>query len=737
MLPTTHSLPLPFLSPPLTPRHFSLCFLSAHAFLAHPQLSCIAWIPKGAPAKNPQPYELPPEALTELNEGMKNTNISGPTKDSNKLSSSSGASAKKDGKKDKKGAAVKSDKNNNNDDKTGSSKKKAAAKAMDDSEGDDSADNNDDDDLGSDIETGGKDEDLMKALGMDNYDDDDDGDDADADTADASAMLDSNNNNDDDEEDAYEGDDDEDEDEEEAQFGGSVGRFLGSGLKGYIPPEDDPYMNSDDDDEEEDEEENHIKSTDSCILVGNTSEEQSVVEIYVYDEENSNLYVHHELNVPSFPLALTWLPTHPRGGQPSAVPGELYPTTGSFAAVGTFLPGIEIWNCDVLNPVEPVCVLGGYVEQDPLSAGAGAAPRPSTMGKGSKGAAGKKKQPTLKPGSHTDAVMCLAWHRAEAARLASGSADTTIKLWDITTQQCTATLRSHKDKVQAIEFNPTEYHILLSGAYDKTVKVQDVRLATSGSTGSAAATFKVTADIESVKWDPHSAVNFYAATEDGLVVYRDIRNQSKPVWQLHAHKKTTTVVAPNAVVAGLFATASVDGTVKIWDMNGNASTDASASATAAAAASKTSKTTTTTVGGSNAPKCLGERNLQVGHLMCMAFDASSPFVLAAGGEGGSLAIWDTLENIGVNERYGKAAEAMGLGPQTLPSEYIQMQKEGGQSKGMGPGREGTGRNAMRNGGGAAADSDSDDSDEEEGGRYERMAMHKPVAAGDSSDDDDE
>lgn len=32
---------------------------------------------------------------------------------------------------------------------------------------------------------------------------------------------------------------------------------------------------------------------------------------------------------------------------------------GSYAAVGTFRPGIELWDLDVLDPLEPTRVLGG------------------------------------------------------------------------------------------------------------------------------------------------------------------------------------------------------------------------------------------------------------------------------------------------------------------------------------------------------------------------------------------
>lgn len=36
----------------------------------------------------------------------------------------------------------------------------------------------------------------------------------------------------------------------------------------------------------------------------------------------------------------------------------------SYCAVGTFEPAIEIWNLDVLDPLEPTATLGGYKEKD-------------------------------------------------------------------------------------------------------------------------------------------------------------------------------------------------------------------------------------------------------------------------------------------------------------------------------------------------------------------------------------
>ncbi len=480
--------------------------------------------------------------------------------------------------------------------------------------------------------------------------------------------------------DAYD-DDEEDEDEEAAR----ARRFLGgSSLTMYADPRQDPNIDPNEDDE--DFEEQVVSSTDSCILVGHTNEDDSSIEVYLFDEKTSNLYVHHEFIIPAFPLCIQWVGTHPK---PYKNADDELVTTGSFAAVGTFLPGIELWNCDVMNPIEPTVILGGYetaaASTSTSSTDAGDEESKSEyvgMTKNKKKKEKKKakkraSQKKLKADSHTDAVMCLAWNIGAPEYLASGSADKTIKLWDITKQACVATFTQHKDKVQSLEWNPEEEHVLLSGGFDRRAIVQDIR------TPETAASVSLSADVEMVRWSPHDPLHFAVTTEDGRVSLYDCRNMGKPVWSIQAHKKAASNISFNLAIPSLFATSSVDKTIKVWDC----------------------------AGGSilGEPDCLVTRDLGVGSLYTMSFDRSSPFIIAAGGDAGCLAIWDSMENVTINERYGKAAEKLGLGPQDLSKEHIELQKQGKQAKGLGPGPEISKK--MVKGTGFTRDADEEDEDD--------------------------
>jgi periodic tryptophan protein 1 len=60
-------------------------------------------------------------------------------------------------------------------------------------------------------------------------------------------------------------------------------------------------------DSEEEKEDYTIRKSDALIVAATAEDEHSNLEVYVYDHKTSDLYVHHEIILSSYPLCMEWL----------------------------------------------------------------------------------------------------------------------------------------------------------------------------------------------------------------------------------------------------------------------------------------------------------------------------------------------------------------------------------------------------------------------------------------------
>lgn len=72
--------------------------------------------------------------------------------------------------------------------------------------------------------------------------------------------------------------------------------------------------------------------------------------------------------------------------------------------------------------------------------------------------------------------MCMSLNKFQKEYLLSGSADKTVRIWDLEELSCKATYADlHTDKVQAVKWNELNESIFLSGSYDSKINIVDVR----------------------------------------------------------------------------------------------------------------------------------------------------------------------------------------------------------------------------------------------------------------------
>lgn len=359
-----------------------------------------------------------------------------------------------------------------------------------------------------------------------------------------------------------------DDEDKEYNFTNEYFKSLGGdNLRAFQNNAEDPYLTGYDTDSSEERDLEMNENDIQILSILNEEDATTTLQVYVYEEDEKNLFLHHDILLQTYGLCVEWLDFDKDSE-----------TRGNFAAVGTFDPFIEIWDIDVIDPLEPTLILGDI-------------PDPNKKQKKPKKKSAKGTNP------HTGAVLGLAWHKLHRNILASSSDDNTVKIWDLNTAKVKTTFEHHNEPVQTVKWHLRESNILLTGSFDKRCCIMDT-------TSKSLIDYTVTSGIESMQWNPHALSQFVVSTEEGLVYCFDIRNNKQALVTFQAHQKSCSDVAFNPKYPNMMATASHDGTVKVWNF-----------------ANQTQ---------------LWEKNMNFGEVYCVSFN--SDHFLAVGGMGDQLRV---------------------------------------------------------------------------------------------------
>lgn len=158
---------------------------------------------------------------------------------------------------------------------------------------------------------------------------------------------------------------------------------------------------------------------------------------------------------------------------------------------------------------------------------------------------------------HTDYIPTLAIS-PDGATLATGSWDSTIKLWDTKTREEIATLNEYREKIKSLTFSP-DGTVLASGAFDGGIALWNV----------------ATGELKDTLEGHESWATSLAFFPDGATLVsgswydNDIRLWDMPTGELtgtlegHADGINDLVFSPTGDV---LASGSKDGTIRIWDV---------------------------------------------------------------------------------------------------------------------------------------------------------------------------
>ena len=126
---------------------------------------------------------------------------------------------------------------------------------------------------------------------------------------------------------------------------------------------------------------------------------------------------------------------------------------------------------------------------------------------------------------HSDTVYSVSFS-PDGTKVASGSRDNTVKLWDVTSGECLQTLEGHSLYVNSVSFSPDGTKVA-SGSSDETVKLWDV------TSGECLQTLEGHSDyVKSVSFSPDGTKVALGSWDDTIKIWVDPRHKEMKVMML-------------------------------------------------------------------------------------------------------------------------------------------------------------------------------------------------------------
>ena len=157
---------------------------------------------------------------------------------------------------------------------------------------------------------------------------------------------------------------------------------------------------------------------------------------------------------------------------------------------------------------------------------------------------------------HTGAVLTLAYS-LDGKFLVSGSEDTTVKVWDISSANLYTTLEGHTGAVQSVIYS-NRNNIIVRGSEDQTIIVWDI----------------VTGSIMTILSGHKGTIYALAISPSKNILASGSEDQTIKLWDLNSYQLVTSLHAHSASIGAIafspdgkvLASGAEDQLIKIWDI---------------------------------------------------------------------------------------------------------------------------------------------------------------------------